>query len=93
MSTAEPPQKKERWHLDKGIPLSIIALLIAQAVAAVWWVGGLSNKVDATERRIAHIEAQRVSERLTALEAQMSDSRSSLLRIETKLDRLVENRR
>lgn len=35
------PEKKERWHLDKGIPLSIIALLLAQAIGAVWWVGGL----------------------------------------------------
>lgn len=84
------PPKKELWHLDKGIPISVIVTLIAQAVVVVWWFSNLSQQVENTEQRIAAIESQRVSERLTALESQMLDSKTSLVRIENKLDRLIE---
>lgn len=84
------PAKRELWHLDKGIPISIVLMLIVQAAAAIWWVGDLSKQVQDNKERISRIEAQRVSERLTALESQMVDSRGSLTRIENKLDRLIE---
>ena len=87
------PQKKELWHFDKGIPLSIVVLVVAQTFGAIWWVGNLSKQVEDNKARIAHIESQRVSERLSALESQMLDSRSSLVRIENKLDRLIEKER
>jgi hypothetical protein len=85
--------KKELWHFDKGIPISIVVMLIAQAAGAIWWVGGLSKQTEENSKRIAHIEAQRVSERVTTLEYQRIDDRGSLVRIENKLDRLIEKER
>lgn len=87
------PQKKELWHFDKGIPLSIVVLVIGQTFGAVWWVGGLAKQTEDNTKRIAHIEAQRVSERVTTLEYQRIDDRGSLVRIENKLDRLIEKER
>lgn len=87
------PTKKEFWHFEKGIPLSIVVMVIAQSVAAVWWVGGLVKQTEENTKRIAHIEAQRVSERVTTLEYQRIDDRGSLVRIENKLDRLIEKER
>lgn len=85
--------KKEFWHFEKGIPLSIVVMVIAQSVAAVWWVGGLVKQTEENTKRIAHIEAQRVNERVTTLEYQRIDDRGSLVRIENKLDRLIEKER
>lgn len=85
--------KKEIWHLDKGIPISIVFMLVAQAAAAIWWVGGLSKQTEENTKRIEHIQAQRVAERVTTLEYQRIDDRGSLVRIENKLDRLIEKER
>lgn len=87
------PQKKELWHFEKGIPLSIVVMVIAQTIAAVWWVGGLSKQMEENTKRISSIESQRVAERVTTLEYQRIDDRGSLVRIENKLDRLIEKER
>ncbi len=82
--------KTELWHFEKGIPLSIVALVMIQTVGAIWWTVNLSTKVEETAARVASIEAARVSERLTVLESQISDSRASQARIESNLQRLIE---
>jgi hypothetical protein len=87
------PPKKEFWHFGKEIPLSIVIMVVAQTAAAIWWGGGLVQKLEENTKRISHIEAQRVAERVTTLEYQRIDDRGALVRIENKLDRLIEKER
>ena len=86
-------QESQRWHVVKDVPIAMIAALVLQAGGIVWWAQGVVKDVTAHEKRLTVIESQRISERMAALESQMLDARSSLGRIESKLDRVIEGRR
>lgn len=38
-----------KWHLDKKVPVALIATLVVQTSAFAWWFGGLSQRIDALE--------------------------------------------
>ena len=86
-------RREDTWRFTRSISIGGLAAIVMQSAAVVWWAQGLSKSVDENRRRIETIESQRVAERLTALESQMVDSKGSLIRIEAKLDRLVETRK
>lgn len=81
---------KEEWHLDKKVPLALIAALLIQFAATVGFISSLRSISDENTRRIGVMENHRTPERMTALEVQMLDSKALLLRIDTKIDRLSE---
>ena len=83
---------KEHWHLDKKVPITLLMVLIAQFGGMAMYVGGLKSQSDDNTRRIATLEVQiqKIPERLASLEAQMTGTRSTLDRIELKLDRINE---
>ena len=81
---------KTPWHLDRKVPIGIIIAGLITAGSMVAANRDMENKIATHEKALAIIEAQRVSERLVALETQMLDVRASLLRIEAQLNRLVE---
>lgn len=79
------------WHLDRKVPLSIIAMLLLQFVAGIWWVSNSEARlnavvaaVEAQDKRLSHVETgaqdQRVTlaavtEQLTALKQAMDQMR------------------
>lgn len=86
-------KSQDKWHIDKSISITLIILFLTQAVAGLWWVSSESSTINSNTRRIENIETQRIGERLAALESQMQDSKGSLLRIESKIDRIMEDKR
>ena len=82
-----------RWRLVKDVPIALVAALLIQAGGLVWWAQGVAKDVTDHEKRLSVLESQRISERMAALESQMLDARSSLGRIENKLDRVIEARK
>jgi uncharacterized protein HemX len=80
------------WHIDRGVPLALVVVLLVQAGGIVWWGSGVEKTQNDHERRLSAIDSQRSSERLATVESQLADARNSLTRIEAKLDRLVEQR-
>ena len=47
MDIAEQHQEDDtRWHLDKQIPISLLAVLILQTGGGVWWAATMSGKID-----------------------------------------------
>lgn len=92
MATAPANDSKEHWHLDKKVPITLLMVLIAQFGGMAMYVAGLKNQSDENTRRITTLEVQiqKIPERLASLEAQMTDTRSTLNRIESKVDRLNE---
>lgn len=87
-------EQDKHWSVDRRVPIALIWTLLAQTAAAVWWASGQSELNSAQERRIAALEAQRNSERLSermhSLEAQVSDAKQLLLRIDERTQRLAE---
>jgi len=78
----------EPWHLDKKVPLGIIAAIIMQTIALV--VVGTSWKSD-VDHRLDSLEATRSvtspqGDRITILEQQFSFIQRTLDRIEKKID-------
>ncbi len=87
MPPGRPPA--EPWHLDRKVPIALIATILAQTVAIVWWASGIHH-------RVASVEATQLilTARTSAIEA---TGRAELAALRTELqaryDRMVENQR
>ena len=82
-----PPQPQENaWHLDRKVPIAIIAALVMQSLALGWFASSLNERLNAVESYV--IEAKRVgtSDRLVRLETLMGEIQRTLHNIDRKLD-------
>lgn len=94
---AERFLNSDHWHIDKGINIGVIILLLAQ-FAWFWTRDGVREKtLIEHERRIESVEQQRTAERLATLEAQQVELRSQnaeikslVLRVDSKVDRISD---
>lgn len=91
------------WHVDRTINLSIVFLVVAQFAGGIWWVSGLSNRLDtaviANDRQDARLgtlegvlNAQAVS--TATLTAQITAMRESLVDLKSaqaETNRLLRN--
>lgn len=91
MATA-PNNQPEPWKLDKHIPVALIISMIVQVGSVVWWVSGLQHSVQDHERRLAAQESGKVAERMAVVEAQLRDSRELQVRMDQKLDRILDTK-
>lgn len=75
------------WHLDKRVPVAIIAALLAQFVGFGWMFGQVENRVSQLERRVDLQEAvvRDIPEKIGRLDEQMQHLKSMLERIDQKL--------
>ena len=97
LMAAERFLNTDRWHIDKGINIGVIIVLLAQ-FAWFWTRDGVREKtLSEHERRIESVEQQRTAERLATLEAQQAELRSQnaeikslVLRVDSKVDRISD---
>lgn len=80
---ASAPRPDAGWHLDKRVPIALLAAILAQGGAFGFWVGGLAA-------RVIHVEQwqsdnRSVDARLAVLETQTAEIRRVLGRIEDRL--------
>jgi hypothetical protein len=80
---AAAPRSEAGWHLDKRVPLALIAAILLQSAAFGFWVGGLAA-------RVVHVEQwqsdnRSIDARLAVLETQTAEIRRMLGRIEDRL--------
>ena len=68
--TNAQPQYEREWHLDKKVPIALIATLAAQTVVVVWWAASLSARVQSLEHQALAIAPQA----------------GQIIRLETKVD-------
>ena len=76
------------WHLDKRVPIALIAALVMQTVGTVWWASGLNTRVAQLEQQYLQIAPQggqiiRLQTQLEAIASNISDIKSALMRAET----------
>ena len=76
------------FSLEKRIPLALIAAILLQTGGALIWAGAASQRLNALEQ--VNIDRPQMLDRITRLEEQSDFVRGSLVRIETRLDRLLE---
>jgi hypothetical protein len=93
----DEPKRKERWHVGKEIPLAVIFGLLMQTGGLVWWMRGLVAADHDHEKRLALLERERetgrLSERVAVIEQAVVDIRRSTERTESLLAEVIKNGR
>ena len=83
------------WHLDKKVPIAIMATGFFQTCAIVWWASGIEHRLQAAETtaathtvKIESIQNDKQGElqRLSRVEQSLSDIKEFMARIDSKLD-------
>jgi hypothetical protein len=85
-----------RWHLDKKVPISIIAAILFQFAGGLWFISKLDARIAALEALgVIQLSSQR--DRDQTQDKQVADAiqlvRTQLERMDDKLDRIIERPR
>lgn len=81
------------WHLDKRVPITLIATLALQTAGIVWWASSLSARVDQAHEAIGTLRAseaaravedRRISEALARLDERLRAQTEILQRLERR---------
>ncbi len=92
---SDPVQRPAgHWHLDRRVPVALIATLVLQTIGVVWWAATISARVDAIERRLFEMQGfsarlARLEERQLAVGDRLERIEALQRRIDAKLDRLL----
>lgn len=83
------PPSREEWHLDKKVPIALIAGFVIQTILLTAWGASTFERLDS---RIANLEKSDNNQsshenRITILEQQFGYIRSDLAEIKTLLRR------
>lgn len=96
MPTSKATDNDTDWHLDKRVPISLIATIMAQTIAGIWWASALNERVAQHDRQISALIAQdqvsthemrRVSDLLARVEERLAATSTALGRVEVALNR------
>lgn len=74
-----------QWHLDKKVPIALIATLGVQTMAIVWWAAGAAARLDQLERQVRDAAPQ--AERVIRLEEKISVVQQGIGEIKVLLGR------
>ena len=90
--TSETGRNMGGWHLDRRVPIALIVAIIMQTSAGIWWVANVEARIVSNERAITTIQndAKDGPSRLARIEVQLESIRSTLLRVENRIDRQEE---
>ena len=84
-----PDRRSLGWHLDKRVPISIIATLFVQLAVGLWFVSKLESRVESLERNVISQQARDDRQDRALLDGTAALN-ARLDRIDGKLDRLIE---
>lgn len=79
------PSTDKQWHLDRKVPLALIAMIAAQTFAALWWASGLSSRVGYLESQYAVLSPQ--AGQIIRLQTQLEGIDRNILEIKNALMR------
>jgi hypothetical protein len=83
---------RDKWHLDKRVPIGIIFAMLGQMAGALWFASKLDSRILALEA--ATLAQHDRDERQDRTNSEgMSMVHRQLERIDEKLDRLIEKGR
>lgn len=79
----------DQWHLDKKVPISLIFALLCQFAAGLWAFADLKKDVELLKAD-AVVLHQRDDNQAVTFKDSMKVLQDQLMRLDTKLDRLIE---
>ena len=93
MDKIEP--QRDNWHLDKRVPIALIATILFQSACVVGWAYRVDERVaqieawrgdqEASQRTDTEVQGE-IKTRLSVLESQNTSVIKSLEKIEDKID-------
>ncbi len=81
-------ESEKQWHLDKRIPVTLIATLIIQTVAIGIWLGTLQARLNYVENALDRRDSD--ASRLAVVETTVTSLDRTLQEIKVELRRLGE---
>ena len=72
--TLADKKPRQRWEIDRHVPIALIVTILVQGAGIVWWAASISDRVAHIERHVERTSGQ--ADRLT--------------RVETKVDGIVD---
>jgi hypothetical protein len=85
MAAGDQSTNDQQWHLDRRVPLALIAMIAAQTCAALWWASGLDTRVGMLERQYAAVSPQ--AGQIIRLQTQLEGISANILDIKNALER------
>lgn len=79
------PRPRENWHLDKRVPIALIAALAIHAGVGIWYAAKFDSRLTTVEQFVA--ENRTNDRRLSVMESQLGTIARSVERVERILDR------
>lgn len=73
------------WHLDKKVPIALIAAIAIQTGSMVWWAASASERLNVLERRAEQVAPQ--AERLARVETKLESVQDGISEIKSILRR------
>ena len=52
-------RRREKWHVGREIPIAVLIMLAIQTGGGIWWLSGVSQKLDAVISQVAELRAER----------------------------------
>jgi len=89
---ATPPPREDGWHLDKKVPLSLIAAMVAQVVVVTMFFADIKRDVELLKADVSVLH-QKDTETTRELRDALQHIRVQYDKLNDKLDRLIEGRR
>jgi hypothetical protein len=85
-------ERLSNWHLDKTLSLSHILTTILMAGSIFYWANAMDKRVTVIETNSTHYDKD-INAQAVAVRESISEIKSSLIRIEIKLDNKVDKRK
>ena len=73
------------WHLNKSVPITLILGLAVQAAGVIWMFSSMASDIENNRERLAKVETK-----VGQIEDTAQAQAVQLVRIETRLDALME---
>lgn len=83
MTDEENREYESKWHLDKKVPLALIATIAIQTIGIVWFAAGLFYRVEALEKH--QLASSPQADRITRMEVKIENVERGVNRIESVL--------
>lgn len=80
-----PP--RDDWHLDKRIPIAIIAAILMQSSAAIWWASAVSARMEVLEAGYKFLQPQ--GDRLTRVEEKIGNLNEKVVDVARDVKQLL----
>lgn len=79
------------WHVSKTVNIGHIVTTVFMLVTFMFYLAGQENRISQAELNIKHLQDSRLADQQRT-DKKFDEIRSYMLRIEGKLDRIIEER-